>query len=64
MTAGPIKSKAWRDRAEEYRVFAAEAQSPDARRAYLEVAQSCDRIAVRLERLEDDLARRGDLPSC
>ena len=52
METDPIKSKAWHARAEEYRRLAEAAQSPDTRRAYLEIAQSCEHIAVRLERLE------------
>ncbi|MBV8165224.1 MAG: hypothetical protein JO021_00435 [Alphaproteobacteria bacterium] len=47
-----IKSKVWRDRSEEYRAFAEEAQSPEARRAYAEVSRSCATIAERLERFE------------
>ena len=48
----PLKSRIWRDRAEEYRLFSEEAKSDDARRAYLDVSQSCATIAARLEKLE------------
>ena len=52
MTAAQPKSKAWRDRAEEYRAYAAESKSAEARQTYLEVAANCDLIASRLERLD------------
>ncbi len=64
MTTGPIKSAAWRNRAEEYRQFADEAQSDDARRAYREVARNCEEIARRLEKLEvAEAARRPVRPN-
>jgi len=50
--AGPPKSKEWRDRAEEYRAYAGEAKTAQGRASYLAVADSCDQIADRLERLE------------
>ncbi|MBV8170230.1 MAG: hypothetical protein JO021_25845 [Alphaproteobacteria bacterium] len=59
MTPGPIKSREWRDRAEEYRRFAEQASSPDGREAYLGIAANGEQIAVRLERLEAAEARRA-----
>jgi hypothetical protein len=48
----PPKSKEWRDRAKQYRRYADEAQTPEGRKSYLEVAASCDEIADRVEKLE------------
>jgi hypothetical protein len=59
VTEGPIKSTAWRDRAEEYRTFYEGARSTDARRAYLAIAKNCDEIAARLEKLEAAEAERA-----
>jgi hypothetical protein len=59
MEAIPRKSKQWRDRVEEYRQYADEAASPDGREAFAEIAQNCDYIAERLERLEERERSRG-----
>ena len=41
-----------------YRGFAEGAVFGDSRRAYLDIAESCDQIAARLEKLEaDEMAR-------
>ena len=47
-----IKSRAWRDRAEEYRTFYEGAWSSAARRTYREIAEDCDQVAKRLEKME------------
>ena len=49
----PLKSKEWRERAEEYRQYAEEAISADGREAFSEIAKNCDFVAERLERLEE-----------
>jgi hypothetical protein len=41
--------KHWRERAEEARVLADDMKHPEARRQMLGIAESCDRIAERVE---------------
>ena len=50
--AAVMTSQRWRDRSAEYQARAAQAQAPDARRAYEEVSRSCATIAARLEQVE------------
>ena len=52
-------AKEWRDRAEEYRQFADEAETEPAREAYLDVARNCEQIAERIERFEVRALARG-----
>jgi hypothetical protein len=59
MTQEPIKSRVWRDRAEEYRIFCEGARSADVRQAYLAIADDCDEMAARLEKLEAAEAAKG-----
>jgi len=47
------KSREWRDRAEECRWYAEEAKTASARASFFEIAQNCDEIAARLERVEE-----------
>ena len=47
----PPRIKEWRDRADEYRQFAEEADTDDGRASYLAVARNCEEIAARLDRL-------------
>ena len=49
-------AKQWRDRANEYRQFAARAKSRAAREAYLEIAKSREEMVERIGRFEARLA--------
>jgi hypothetical protein len=46
----PAPSKEWRDRAEEYRAWAATAPTATGRQAYLDLAKNCEIVAERIER--------------
>jgi hypothetical protein len=55
---GTLQSEVWRERAEEYRQFADDAQTDHGRAGYLAVAANCDMMAARLEKSEDSDAER------
>ena len=51
MVAEP-KSRAWHERAEQFRILAQVNSDPSVRMAYLRVVQSCLQLAIELEAVE------------